>query len=267
MTGRSVQGSQHMPHSQRAGSSARQQRRTVPRAMRMPHLQRQQGQAAGPGSSAAQCPGLGSPPGHPKGRMQQPQLKAACCSGRRQGREGVVVREWEGSSGAQPAARSPSSACAVSEERAAARQLLSGFDPLAHVGERHNWMLVLAPEQPMAEEECIIMFNRLQSEALRGREGIIRSGVLGSGRGGAGQRAGGGCGGGWWDQVTGSRWVTLSPGALTDDASADRSSSTCMAALSVVCCAGGRPRCRALPATTLVLTLLCAPLLALIDTA
>ncbi|KAL6763691.1 hypothetical protein V8C86DRAFT_192634 [Haematococcus lacustris] len=60
----------------------------------------------------------------------------------------------------------------VSEERAAARQLLSGFDALAHVGERHNWMLVLAPEQPMAEEECIIMFNRLQSEALRVRPRI-----------------------------------------------------------------------------------------------
>lgn len=48
-----------------------------------------------------------------------------------------------------------------------ARMLLNGFDAATHVGERHNWMLVLAPEQPVAGEDCIVLFNRAQSEILR----------------------------------------------------------------------------------------------------
>ncbi len=55
----------------------------------------------------------------------------------------------------------------MSKERFEARELLRTFDPVAHVGERHSWMIVMAPEVPVAGEECIVMFNRQQSDALR----------------------------------------------------------------------------------------------------
>jgi hypothetical protein len=47
------------------------------------------------------------------------------------------------------------------------RKLMSSLNVQQHVGDRTNWMIVMAPEQPMAGEECVILFNRLQSESLR----------------------------------------------------------------------------------------------------
>lgn len=57
----------------------------------------------------------------------------------------------------------------ISEERAAARALMAGFNPSVHIGDRHGWMIVTAPDVLVAGEEAIILFNRIQSEALRVR--------------------------------------------------------------------------------------------------
>lgn len=51
--------------------------------------------------------------------------------------------------------------------RASARALLTNLDPAAHIGERVHWMLVTAPDAPVAGEECALLFNRKQSDALR----------------------------------------------------------------------------------------------------
>ncbi len=55
----------------------------------------------------------------------------------------------------------------MSKERLEARELVRSINVLQYIGERHNWMIIVAPETPVAGEECIILFNRLQSEALR----------------------------------------------------------------------------------------------------
>jgi hypothetical protein len=47
------------------------------------------------------------------------------------------------------------------------RKLMSSLNVQEHVGMRTNWMMIMAPEQPMAGEECVVLFNRLQSESLR----------------------------------------------------------------------------------------------------
>ena len=39
-------------------------------------------------------------------------------------------------------------------ERVAARQLIGSHDPEAVVADRHNWMIVLVPERPVAGERC-----------------------------------------------------------------------------------------------------------------
>lgn len=51
--------------------------------------------------------------------------------------------------------------------RAAAQAELASYEPVAHVGERLTWMIVTAPDQVVAGEDCVLMFNRAQSEALR----------------------------------------------------------------------------------------------------
>ncbi len=53
-----------------------------------------------------------------------------------------------------------------SEERLDARKLVNAFQAKEYVGQRHNWMVILAPEEPVAGEDCLVLFNRLQSEPL-----------------------------------------------------------------------------------------------------
>eukprot|EP00983_Pelagomonas_calceolata_P101622 1158714-Pelagomonas_calceolata.AAC.12 len=55
----------------------------------------------------------------------------------------------------------------VSPERAAARTLLATFNPSQHVSGREHWMVVVAPDNLMAGEECVLLFNKRQSDALR----------------------------------------------------------------------------------------------------
>uniref|UniRef100_A0A7S3R3Z4 starch synthase n=1 Tax=Dunaliella tertiolecta TaxID=3047 RepID=A0A7S3R3Z4_DUNTE len=57
----------------------------------------------------------------------------------------------------------------VSPERAAARTLLATFNPSQHVSGREHWMVVVAPDNLMAGEECVLLFNKRQSDALRER--------------------------------------------------------------------------------------------------
>lgn len=55
----------------------------------------------------------------------------------------------------------------VSRERAAARTLLAGLNPTRHVAGREHWLIVMAPDNLVAGEECVVLFNKRQSDALR----------------------------------------------------------------------------------------------------
>jgi len=58
------------------------------------------------------------------------------------------------------------------ELRAAARKAVTTVNYNQAVVDKHHWMVVTVPEQPTAGEECILLFNRMQSEALRSRPRI-----------------------------------------------------------------------------------------------
>ncbi|KAF5835336.1 hypothetical protein DUNSADRAFT_7568 [Dunaliella salina] len=60
----------------------------------------------------------------------------------------------------------------VSPEHAAARTLLASFNPTQHISGREHWMVVMAPDNLMAGEECVLLFNKRQSDALRERPHI-----------------------------------------------------------------------------------------------
>jgi len=55
----------------------------------------------------------------------------------------------------------------VSAARSAARSLHSTFNPARYIVGREHWMVVVAPDNLIAGEECVLMFNKRQSEALR----------------------------------------------------------------------------------------------------
>ena len=55
--------------------------------------------------------------------------------------------------------------------RATAKSDLASFDANASIaeGDKKFWMVTTVPEVPVAGEECILFFNRQQSESLRER--------------------------------------------------------------------------------------------------
>lgn len=71
-----------------------------------------------------------------------------------------------------PAAHAPARAAQAAREareaelRAAAAELVATHDPAVAAAERHHWLVFTVPERPVAGAECVVYFNKAQSQSL-----------------------------------------------------------------------------------------------------